>query len=77
MQPQTDNPDRHLTEAVDVTRLPPAVLPPAVERLLDTEYLAECEVGAPPEVTLAEVRAGLASIPGDMTADFASEGDDR
>lgn len=55
----------------------PAVLPPAVERLLDTDYHAECEADASPEVTLAEVRAGLASIPGDMTADFAAERDDR
>jgi hypothetical protein len=56
---------------------PPTVLPPAVERLLDTDYHAECEADASPEVTLAEVRAGLASIPGDMTADFAAERDDR
>lgn len=55
----------------------PAVLPPAVERLLDTDYHAQCEADASPEVTLAEVRAGLASIPGDMTADFAAERDDR
>lgn len=56
---------------------PPAVLPPAVERLLDTDYHAECEADASPEVTLAKVRAGLASIPGDMAADFAAERDDR
>jgi hypothetical protein len=56
---------------------PSAVLPPAVARLLDTEYLAECEADASPEVTLAEVRAGLAGIPGDMTADVAAGRDDR
>lgn len=52
-------------------------LPPRVERLLDTEFLAECEADTSPDVPLAEVRAGLASIPGDMTADFAAEREDR
>jgi hypothetical protein len=40
-------------------------------------FTAECEGDIPPEVTLAEVRADLASITGDMTADFAAERDDR
>lgn len=52
-------------------------LPPRVERLLDTDFLAECEADTSPEVSLAEVRAGLASIPGDLTADFAAEREDR
>lgn len=52
-------------------------LPPRVEHLLDTEFLTACEADTSPEVSLAEVRAGLASIPGDMTADFADEREDR
>ncbi|MBN9520129.1 hypothetical protein J0H58_16645 [bacterium] len=54
-----------------------ATLPPAVERLLDTDFHAECEADTSPEVTLADVRAGLATIPGDLTADFAAERDER
>jgi predicted DNA-binding antitoxin AbrB/MazE fold protein len=49
----------------------------AIDRLLDTEYHAECEADASPVPTLAEVRAALAVIPGDMTADFATERDER
>jgi len=49
----------------------------AVERLLDADYHADCEADTSPEVPLADVRAGLASIPGDMTADFAAERDER
>jgi hypothetical protein len=55
----------------------PPALPPRVERLLDTDFHAECEADTSPEVSLAEVRAGLASIPGDLTADFAAEREDR
>ncbi len=49
----------------------------AVDRLLDSDYHADCEADTSPEVPLADVRAGLASIPGDMTADFAAERDER
>jgi len=52
-------------------------LPPKVSHLLDTDFLTECEADTFPEVSLAEVRAGLASIPGDMTADFVAEREDR
>jgi len=48
-----------------------------VDRLLDTDYHADCEADTAPEVSLDDVRAGLASIPGDMTADFTAERDDR
>lgn len=48
-----------------------------LDRLLDSDYHAECEADTSPEVSLAEVRAGLASIPGAMTADFAAERDER
>jgi hypothetical protein len=48
-----------------------------VVRLLDTAFHAECESDGSPEVSLAEVRAGLATIPGDLTADFVAERDDR
>lgn len=49
----------------------------ALDRLLDADYHADCAADTSPEVPLAEVRADLASIPGDMTADFAAERDDR
>jgi hypothetical protein len=43
---------------------------PTVDRLLDSDYHAECPADTSPEVTLADVRAALATIAGDMTADF-------
>ncbi|MBI3823482.1 MAG: hypothetical protein HY289_12505 [Planctomycetes bacterium] len=49
----------------------------AIDRLLDSDYRADCEADISPEVLLADVRAGLASIAGDMTADFAAERDER
>ena len=49
----------------------------AIDRLLDADYHADCEADTSPEVPLADVRAALASIPGDMTADFAGERDER
>jgi predicted DNA-binding antitoxin AbrB/MazE fold protein len=49
----------------------------AIDRPLDTEYHAECEADASPVPTLAEVRAALAVLPGDVTADFATERDER
>jgi hypothetical protein len=49
----------------------------AVDRLLDADYHADCAADTSPEVPLADVRAGLASIPKDMTADFAAERDER
>lgn len=57
-------------------RVSEAVDSPA-DWMLDSDYHAECEADGSPEVTLAEVRAGLASIPGTMTADFAAERDER
>lgn len=49
----------------------------AVDRLLDSDYHADCESDTSPEVPLVDVRTGLASIPGDMTAEFAAERDER
>jgi hypothetical protein len=49
----------------------------AIDRLLDSDYHADCEADISPEVQLADVRAGLASIPGDMTADYAAEREER
>lgn len=48
-----------------------------IDRLFDSDYHADCEADTSPEVSLAEVRAGLASIPGDMTAAFTAERDER
>jgi hypothetical protein len=49
----------------------------ALDRLLDSDYHAYCEADTSPEVPLADVRAGLASIAGDMTADFNAEREER
>lgn len=49
----------------------------AIDRLIDTEYHAECEADTSPVPTLAEVRAALTAIPGDLTADFIAERDER
>lgn len=49
----------------------------AVDRLLDADYHADCEADASPEPELAEVRAGLASVSGNMTSDFHAERDER
>lgn len=49
----------------------------AIDRMLDVGYHAECEADTSPEVSLSEVRAALASIPGDLTADFVAERDER
>jgi hypothetical protein len=44
---------------------------------LDVEFHAACALEADPTVSLDEVRAALAKIPGSMTADFIAERDDR
>ena len=49
----------------------------AVDPLLDSDYHADCAADSAPEMPLADVRAGLASIPGDLTADCAAERDER
>jgi hypothetical protein len=54
--------------------------PPVVssaDRLLDSDYHAECEADTSPDITLDEVRTALAKIPGCMTADFIAERDER
>ncbi len=47
------------------------------EPWLDTECLAACAGEAGDSVTLEEVRAALAKIPGSLTEDFIVERDDR
>ena len=49
----------------------------AIDRMLDADYHADCEADTSPEVSLADVRSALASIAGDMTADFIAERDER
>lgn len=49
----------------------------ALDQLLDSDYQAECEADTSPEVSLTDVRVGMGSIPGNMTADFAAERDER
>ncbi len=44
---------------------------------LDVEFHAACALESDPSVSLEEVRAALAKIPGSMTADFIAERDDR
>ncbi|MBI1918922.1 MAG: antitoxin family protein [Planctomycetes bacterium] len=47
------------------------------EPWLDTECLAAAAAEADDTVTLEEVRAALAKIPGSLTADFIAEREDR
>jgi hypothetical protein len=47
------------------------------DRLLDSDYHAECEADTSPDVALADIRAGLASIPGKMTAEFNADRNER
>jgi predicted DNA-binding antitoxin AbrB/MazE fold protein len=47
------------------------------EPWLDAEYLAECAGEAHDIVSLDEVRAALAKIPGSLTEDFIAERDER
>jgi predicted DNA-binding antitoxin AbrB/MazE fold protein len=47
------------------------------EPWLDTEYLADCAAETEDEVSLEEVRAALAKIPGSLTEDFIAEREDR
>jgi len=54
------------------------VLPrPVVDRLIDTEYHAECAAEATPVPTLEEVRTILAKLPGSLAADLTAERDER
>ncbi len=69
------DPDKQAAAAEILRRLVGADGIPAVG--LDDEYHAECEADATPDVSLAEVRAALAVLPGDLTADFAAERDER
>lgn len=48
-----------------------------LEPLLDTEYLAACARETDDEVSLEQVRAALAKIPGSLTEDFLAEREDR
>jgi predicted DNA-binding antitoxin AbrB/MazE fold protein len=48
-----------------------------VEPWLDTECLAACAPEADDRVSLEEVRAALAKIPGSLTDDFRAEREDR
>jgi predicted DNA-binding antitoxin AbrB/MazE fold protein len=50
---------------------------PLSEPWLDAEYLADCAAETDAEVSLDEVRAALAKIPGSLTEDFIAERDDR
>lgn len=49
----------------------------ATEPWLDTDYLATCAQEADDGVSLEEVRAALAKIPGCLTEDFIAEREDR
>ncbi|MBX9580691.1 MAG: hypothetical protein K2X87_10320 [Gemmataceae bacterium] len=53
----------------------------AIDALIDHEYHAmieaECAADPEPVPTLEEVRAALASIPGDMTADIIADREER
>jgi predicted DNA-binding antitoxin AbrB/MazE fold protein len=65
-----DLPERQLVN-VTITDEAPA------EPWLDTEYLAACAREAHDDVSLEDVRAALAKIPGSLTQDFIAEREDR
>jgi len=48
-----------------------------VEPWLDTDYLAACVQEGDDDVSLEQVRAALAKIPGSLTDDFIAEREDR
>jgi hypothetical protein len=48
-----------------------------LEELLDAECLAACAGEADDGVSLEEVRAALAKIPGSLTEDFIAEREER
>jgi len=48
-----------------------------MEPWLDAEYMAGCAQEADEGVSLEEVRAALAKIPGSLTEDFIAEREDR
>lgn len=50
---------------------------PVDEHLLDHELLRSLDEGQFPEVTLEQVRATLAKIPGSMTSAFIAEREER
>lgn len=57
----------------DLTQTPPM----SSHSLLDEEYHRECEADTTPIPSLDEVRRALSTIPGNMTADFIAERDER
>jgi predicted DNA-binding antitoxin AbrB/MazE fold protein len=61
----------HQVVAVAITDKVPA------EPWLDTECLAACAAEADDSVTLEQVRAALAKIPGLLASDFVAEREDR
>jgi hypothetical protein len=68
----------NLTENAKVTvTIANGFPPPGDEAWLDTEFHAACAAEADPSVTLEQVRAALAKIPGSMTEDFIAERDER
>jgi hypothetical protein len=69
------DPDKQAAAAAILQRLPGEGDAPPVP--LDTGYHAACEADARPDVPLEEVRALLAVLPGELTADFAAERDER
>jgi phosphosulfolactate phosphohydrolase-like enzyme len=65
-------------ERVDVIIMFPEAKRPAGEDWLDADYLAECVTEPAGEgVTLDQVRAALAKVSGELTADFVAERDER
>jgi predicted DNA-binding antitoxin AbrB/MazE fold protein len=65
-----DLPEQQLVHVTISDEAPP-------EPWLDSECLAACAAEADDSVTLEEVRAALAKIPGSLTEDFIAEREDR
>ena len=61
-------------ELVNVTVSDGATIP---DELVDSEFLADCQALADDSVTLDQVRAALAKIPGSMAEQIIRDRDDR
>jgi predicted DNA-binding antitoxin AbrB/MazE fold protein len=61
----------------EVVSLTVGDLPPVPEELLDADFLRHCAALADDRVTIEQVRAALAKIPGSMAEDITAARDDR
>jgi hypothetical protein len=61
----------------EVVNLTVSDLAPVPDDLQDTDFLRHCEALAADRVTIEQVRAALAKIPGSMAEEITRDRDDR